>query len=242
MESVFCGGSSLPKHAHETPYFTFTLRGSYHERYGKGSRLCTPGTAVAHPAWETHSQEFGGDLAVLLRVSLNGAEAEDAGKVVFESPLYLNNSRIARTVSRLHRELAEFDAFSDAIVEGLGQELLALALQSKCYDGGSRRRALCARAFIHSSLECRLSLAAIAGELGVSRTTLYRDFKSAFGYGPGEYLRQARLKVAMSMLRRSSKPITEIAAWCGFFDHSHFDRFFRAATGASPSHYRGAAQ
>jgi AraC family transcriptional regulator len=237
-ESVFLGGSSLPKHAHEASYFTFTLRGSYRECYGARSRVCTAGTGVAHPARETHSQEFGSDSAVLLRVALNVSEGEDAAELAFKTPLYLKNPNLARTVSRLHVELAAFGAFSDVIVEGLAYELVAHALQSNCQSGGSRVRALCARAFIRSSLQCRLSLGIIAAEMGVSRTTLYRDFKSVFGYGPGEYLREARLKTAASMLRQTSRPITEIAAWCGFYDQSHFDRCFRAAMGATPSHYR----
>ena len=49
-ESLFPAGATLPSHSHASPYFTFTLRGSYRERYEGRSRLCMAGTAVGHPA------------------------------------------------------------------------------------------------------------------------------------------------------------------------------------------------
>jgi AraC-like DNA-binding protein len=237
-ESIFPGGSSLLEHYHEIPYFTFTLSGSYCERYGMRSRFCTPGTAVAHPAFELHSQEFLGDPAVLLRIALNVNETEDAAEAAFKAPMCVNDPSIARAVSRTHCELAASDACSDTILEDLAYELVARMLLSTCRTTGSRRRALCARTFIRSSLYKRMPLAAIANEMGVSRATLYRDFKSAFGCGPGDYLRQARVEACTAMLRRGSRLITEIATECGFYDQSHFDRCFRVAMGVSPSEYR----
>jgi AraC family transcriptional regulator len=220
------------------PYLTFTLRGSYRERYGSRFRLCTPGTAVAHPAFEVHSQEFASDPAILLRVSVNVNGGEDAAEAAFKSALCANNSNIARAVACMHSELAVSDTFSETNVEGLAYELVAQVLLTTCKRAGSRSRALCARTFIRSSLRCKIPLATIAKEMGVSRTTLYRDFQSAFGYGPGDYLRKARLEASTAMLCQSSRPITEIAAECGFYDQSHFDRCFRLAMGISPSQYR----
>lgn len=130
-ESIFGGGSSLLEHCHQMPYFTFTFSGSYRERCGTRSRLCTPGTAVAHPAFEMHSQKFAGDVAILLRISVSENEAEDAAEAALKS-VCTRNPNIARAVSRMRRELAVSDVFSDTIVEGLAYELLAQLLLSTC--------------------------------------------------------------------------------------------------------------
>ena len=241
-ESAFIRRSALPEHSHDASYFTFTLHGRYSERYGTRGRVCTPGTAVAHPAFETHSQEFDDEPALLIRLELAPGEDECEVEAVFEAPLCLTNSSIARAVRSLHEELRREDECSEMIVEGLAYELTGIALRAGCVDGGSRKRALCARAFIRSSLRYPMSLTMLSAEIGVSRTTLYRDFKSSFGYSPGEFLRRTRVHTAASLLRKTALPICEISAECGFFDQSHFDRSFRSAWGVSPSAYRRALQ
>jgi AraC family transcriptional regulator len=237
-ESAFRAGSALPTHSHDAPYFTFTLRGSYRERYGNHLRECMPGTAVAHPAFEAHSQDFVGDPALLIRIGVVDGEPDCELQAGFERPLAQTSARIANAIQQMHLELASDDVSTEMIVEGLAHELTALALSRDCSSGGSRKRALCARALIRSSLRHAISLAVLSEEIGVSRTTIYRDFKSTFGCPPGDHLRQARLAAAASRLRKTDSAICEVAAECGFYDQSHFDRSFRLAFGVSPLEYR----
>ncbi|HEX8807178.1 MAG TPA: AraC family transcriptional regulator [Candidatus Aquilonibacter sp.] len=238
--SAFGGGSTLPPHSHDAPYFTFTLGGSYRETCGPWERLCTRGTAVSHPAFETHAQEFADEPALLIRVALAPGESAAEMAAAFDEALFLTSSSIARVASHMHEELAHTDESSEMIVEGLVYELTGLALQAGCSNGGSRKRALCARSFMRSSLRCPISLGLLSKELGVSRATLYRDFKSTFGYSPGNFLRRSRLATAAMLLRKTVLPVCEISAECGFFDQSHFDRSFRNAWGVSPTAYRRA--
>ncbi|HEY1727018.1 MAG TPA: helix-turn-helix transcriptional regulator [Candidatus Baltobacteraceae bacterium] len=237
-EGAFSSGSALPAHSHDIPYFTFTLRGRYRERCGPRQRLCTPGTAVAHPAFETHAQEFADEPALLIRVALAPGEAEPEVEAALENPLCITSSSIARIVSHMHDELGRTDESSEMIMEGLAYELTGMALHAEGSGGGSRRRALNARAFIRSSLRYPVSLTVLSNQIGVSRATLYRDFKSAFGYTPGDFLRQTRLTAAATLLRKTKMPVSEISAACGFFDQCHFGRSFRETWGVSPSAYR----
>jgi AraC family transcriptional regulator len=237
-ESAFSGRAKLPTHSHEAAYFTFTLQGSYEERYGVQRRRCTPGTAVAHPAFESHSEEFDGEPALLIRVALTENGDEYAAQTALAEPACLKSAPIARAILELHHELPGADPSSDLIVEGLAYELMGHVLGINPSINGSRKRAVCAQMFMRSSLRRTTSLGVVASELGVSRATLYRDFKSTFNCSPGDYLRQARLSTAAALLRKTTRPICEIAAECGFYDQSHFDRNFRLAVGVSPSEYR----
>lgn len=233
-ESVFCGGTELPSHEHESAYFTFTLQGSYRERYGSQSRRCTAGSGVGHPAHEDHSQIFDSEPAVLMRVALADSADTDARinrAVTSTSPLLTN------ALHQLHDELHRDDCYSDVIVEALAYELVGSML-SGSWGGGSRSRAFRAQTLLRGSLRKPLSIDVIAAEVGVSRATLFRDFKSTFGCSPGEYLRMARVDVAVDALARSVDPVTEIAAAAGFYDQSHFDRCFKDVLGVSPSDYR----
>lgn len=59
----------------------------------------------------------------------------------------------------------------------------------------------------------------------------------------GDYIRAQRLNRAAAMLRRPDHrdmAISAVAHACGFYDHAHFCRAFRAATGMTPSQWRRA--
>lgn len=204
-ESKFPGGSTLPTHAHDSPYFTFTLRGSYRERYGTRWRDCTPGTVVAHPACEAHSQVFDREPALLIRVAALEFESEREPFITVDRPAQLRSEQLARTAWQLHAELGRCDDYSDSIVEELTYALAGHALTgAPGLDRGSRKRALQAELLIRSSLRQLLPIAVLATELGVSRATLYRDFRSVFGVTPGEYLRQARIETAAALVLASN--------------------------------------
>jgi AraC family transcriptional regulator len=236
-ESRFPGGSYLPVHMHDSAYFTFTLRGSYRESYGIGSRLCTAGMAVGHPAYEVHSQSFDRESALLVRLAVADKGGGAALGISLNRPVALSSAFITRTAWALHRELQLRDDYSQMIVEGLAYELAGHVMRGSDTRGGSRRRAMQAEALLRSSLQLDRSLAGIAAEVGVSMSTMFRDFRSTFGCTPGEYVRRARIDLAAERLK-GNRRVAEIAAECGFWDQSHFNRCFRSATGISPSEFR----
>ena len=78
----------------------------------------------------------------------------------------------------------------------------------------------------------------VADELGCSREHLTREFKSAMGVGPADFLAQQRLKQASAELRGTEDKLETIAARCGFSNATYFCRVFRKFTGVTPSQYR----
>ena len=54
----------------------------------------------------------------------------------------------------------------------------------------------------------------------------------------GLYLRQHRIRHAVSLLEQTDQSIARIGAACGFDDMSYFARIFRAERGCTPSEYR----
>ena len=55
---------------------------------------------------------------------------------------------------------------------------------------------------------------------------------------PSQYITNVRINVAKTLLSTTDRRICDIAADTGFFDHSHFIRTFRRATGLTPAKYR----
>jgi len=66
---------------------------------------------------------------------------------------------------------------------------------------------------------------------------LSRLMKLYAGMTLKQYLTGLRIREALSLLRYSDLPLTEIAEKTGFCSQSHFSRVFREKTGHPPSKY-----
>lgn len=65
-----------------------------------------------------------------------------------------------------------------------------------------------------------------------------RTMKLIFGLTPSQYIAKSRLGKASNLLLQTERSISDIAQFCGYFDHSAFSRAFKKATGASPINFR----
>lgn len=72
----------------------------------------------------------------------------------------------------------------------------------------------------------------------MSRSTLLRAFRLAFGRAPIEYLIRLRVDRATDLLRTGRRSLVDIARAVGFRDSNYLSRQFRAVTGMSPRAYR----
>jgi len=85
----------------------------------------------------------------------------------------------------------------------------------------------------------RLTMADIAGSIGVSRFHLSRVFRSCTGFSLHGYRNQLRLRAALERLVDPETVLPPLAAELGFSSHSHFTGAFREAFGVAPSALRG---
>ena len=84
----------------------------------------------------------------------------------------------------------------------------------------------------------RVSIEALAREVGYSRQHLARRFRAEFGLGPKLAARILRFQHATRLLRAPTVgSIGEVAARCGYADHSHLVRDFTGLAGCSPSQW-----
>jgi len=83
-----------------------------------------------------------------------------------------------------------------------------------------------------------LSLADLAREATMSRYHFLRTFRHVVGLTPHQFILRTRLHNAAVELRRSVRPVLDIALDAGFADLSTFNRRFRATMGVTPTAYR----
>lgn len=83
-------------------------------------------------------------------------------------------------------------------------------------------------------LHRRVTVAELAGTVGLSVAQLTRLFRLATGRTPGAFLLDLRMMRARILVERTSLAITEVRTQVGISDRSHFARGFRRAYGLSP--------
>lgn len=95
---------------------------------------------------------------------------------------------------------------------------------------------------ITSALDARHDLnpdySALAAKYGMTRRSLFRNFKKSIGLTPHAYHIKTRIKCIMEMLEMTDLPIKVIADKAGYSDVFYFSRQFKQQTGLSPGQYR----
>lgn len=78
----------------------------------------------------------------------------------------------------------------------------------------------------------------LAGNMNMSRATLYRKIREITDLTPNELINVARLKKAAELLASTDYKIYEVADMTGFSSQTHFGRNFHKQFGISPSEYQ----
>jgi AraC-like DNA-binding protein len=84
----------------------------------------------------------------------------------------------------------------------------------------------------------RLSIGALAEEIGWSQRHFIAGFRAQIGLPPKMFARVLRFSQAVRLLNGSPATAwTQIAHDCGYYDQAHFIRDFRAFAGSTPGEY-----
>ncbi len=126
--------------------------------------------------------------------------------------------------------------FAESLGTSLAARLLRrYATSAKVGRGLTRRQWQLIVDYINSNLTMNLSLAELAGVLGLSASTFKVLFKQSVGMPVHKYVVRRRVEHAMSLLSSSRPNFNEVAMRAGFVDQSHMARCFRRVLGVTPA-------
>ncbi|RKN85244.1 AraC family transcriptional regulator [Paenibacillus ginsengarvi] len=100
-------------------------------------------------------------------------------------------------------------------------------------------QALC---HIHENVYEYLNLGELAAKLDLTPVQLTRQFRSAFGQTPSEYITELRLRRVCRLLEDTSLNLDQIAGQCGYENGYYLSRVFTRKKAVTPSQYRKAHQ
>lgn len=234
-ETRYPGESGLPTHAHEYACLVVALEGTFRERTGAQSREVAPGTVIARPPGEPHSNRFLAEGARCLNVELPPRWTARSG--AFSGGAFRILGR------RLYGELLRGDELSALTVESLVLGFFAEAgRDGRRERGGVPRWLEQTRARLHDDPAARVTLCELAADADVHPVYLATTFRRWFGQTVASYVRQLRIELACRQLASSDAPLADVALGAGFADQSHFGRAFRRAMQVTPAAYRASVR
>ncbi len=92
--------------------------------------------------------------------------------------------------------------------------------------------------YVRENLNRRISVADICRHMGISKNTLNRTMRKAYGVSMGEYILNMRMELACKLLQNTDDTVSSICEQTGFCDTSYFCKMFKKSVGMSPARYR----
>lgn len=96
--------------------------------------------------------------------------------------------------------------------------------------------------YMHDNAADKLCTKDLAQRAALSESKFTRLFRSKLGVSPLQYIKRVRIENASRLLVETNDTVTSIAQDCGFYEHAHFTRTFKAAMSVSPARYRQEAK
>jgi AraC family transcriptional regulator len=229
-------------------------QGTFQYRTQAGSAVLVPGSLLlgnAGSCFECGHEYAQGDRCLAFHFAPAYFESIAAGvpgvrKTTFDRASVPPTSELVGVLAAAQAARDEQDAAGlEELATRLGGAALTIMTKQRTHPRAPSardvRRITAAVRHIEAQADETLKLNALAREAAMSPYHFLRTFRLVTGMTPHQYVLQARLHHAATMLRASADPISAIAFRAGFKDLATFNRRFRRLIGTTPSAYRAAA-
>ena len=235
---VHCTACKLPAHAHDWPFLSTLLRGSYVSRTRTRELEFKHGVAVYHPRAYEHCDEIGRDGGIFFGIQLDPDFVQDADHARPDrgrDVAILDDSEAYIVLGKLYAALcsgADQLELESLAVELAGHQLAPKPRRQRSAPPWLRRTEQRLRE------EQRVSLRELSLDAGVHATTLTRIFRQLHDCSIGEFHARIRARRAFFEVVGSKAPLSEICHDTGYSDQSHMTRAFARTFATTPGQLR----
>ena len=200
------------------------------------------GDIVFIPKGMIHKTTYEGTHSRLL-INCSGRYLENIE--LKEAFVYRNQKysrEIYNVIKNIEKEYLNGDKFSDNLIKGYIQQLLAIVYRTENKYKNTRHQ----NKYVNTALNILeenftqdITLYSMALKFGVSPEHFSRLFKKETGLGFNEYISLLRLKKAETLLKKNENlSVSEVAFSCGFNDSNYFCEKFKKVYGISPLKFK----
>lgn len=229
------------RHTHDEYGIGLIERGAQKSASGRGAVEAGAGDIITVNPGEVHDgKPFDARGRRWRMLYLDPARVLDAAQDVAPGAAFEFTAPVMRDAVLAARFRSLFDAATAG--GGLRSEAALLALIARLLQPVPRERPALvagitlARQRIDDAPAATPTLAALAGEAGLSRYQFLRAFTRLTGLPPHAYLLQRRVQHARGLVR-SGMELADAAATSGFADQSHMTRCFVRCFGLTPGSF-----
>ena len=231
-------GVDFPAHRHHVWEVVYYRRGRIGCPIGDRTYEAGPGTVLLTPPHTLHAEIAHTDYANFYIVL--DAPVDQAWPVAcFDDA----DQSLLHVCAALVREWTGRAPGRAALIRALLAQLDILVRRAELHRQrpAAERTVLSAERLIEERFAAPLTVAWVAGQLGVAPQTLRAHFAAVRGYSPQAYLQRVRLDHALALVRGSSLTLDAVASISGYCSASHLSRQIKRATGTSPGAARAAS-
>lgn len=240
--TAFNTDRSGPRHYHSFYEIYYLEQGVCHYLIEGKMFEMDEGDIVFIPKGQIHKTSYE-DVHSRLLINCSGEYLKNAD---FSEAFVYRNEKHSREIYRIMKKIEEEylrgDKFSQSLIKGYMQQLLAVVYRTENRYKNTRHQ----NKYVQKALDMleedftrEITLSALADEFGISAEHFSRIFKKETGLGFNEYLSLLRLKKAESILKKNEDAtISEVAFSCGFNDSNYFCEKFKKVYGTSPLKFK----
>ena len=227
-------------HHHENVYFTFLLKGKVIEGNKKGKLNLSAGSLLFHNVQESHYniKPPGETRGMHLELQNQWIREMYPNVDVKEGSFELTCPRTKILFYKLWRESQISDDLSTLGIQNLVMEAINPLFSEEKESAFRPSWVDKAGELLHDNYLSPPDLKAIAAVVGVHPVHLSRSFTRYFGCTIAEYIRLLKVEKAFTQFSVKGRSLSTIAHSCGFADHSHMVRCFKACSGNTPLFFR----
>ncbi len=228
-------------HYHENPYFMYVLQGNVYDINKKRKTDCASGSLLFHNWNEMHFNQKESSLARGFHIEFERKwfNTKKLDVDIWEGSKIIENPTMHHILGQIYFEFKCQDHYSEISIDLL---LLQLCETSQTEQEFNYTKipswVPSLKEILHADDYENLSLQSLSDELGVHPVHLSRTIPKYFSVTLGDYMRQQKIKSALTLLLNPKLSLTEIAYLCGFADQSHFSRTFKSYIGKTPKVFR----
>lgn len=240
----------MPPHLHNSIEFVYVTEGTL--ELGTGYELYhmeKGDLAIVFPEVIHHYQVFSQKTSTAYYIyasqNMSGPFLEQMQKYCLQVPV-IKKEELHSDVINAIECLAKEKDLSSLIIQAYVQIILSrciphLKLVEKS-SIGSNDIVYLSVSYILNHFREQITLGKMAADIGVSKYVLSRVFSGTFHRNFNQYLNEARLDYACSLLENTSRAVTDICMDSGFESQRTFNRAFRQRYRMTPRDYRSACK
>ena len=218
----------------------YVIQGNVLDINKKQKTLCPSGSFLLHNWNDAHKNTKESKYARGFHIEFERSWFENKKLDIdlWEGSRLIENPKMHHLLWKLYSEFKCQDAFSQVSMDLILLELCETTQSQETLENAKQPSwILPLKELLHENTES-LSLDYLSQQLGVHPVHLSRSIPKYLSTTLGDYMRQQKIKKALSYLMNSNHSLTDVAYMSGFADQSHFTRTFKFYFHKTPRAFR----